>query len=388
MWDLTAQLLEWKRLGYEVVLFGDFNEHVYEGEFAKRLGEDDLLMTEAFKSANGFDTPASYFRGSTPITGCYTTQGIDVVNVYVSAHQAGAGDHRYWIIDLCSRSVFGASYPHLVRPRGRRLKCVVERTAKQYTKQLRQLSNCHLMFSKMELLSDSVGIVENSILRDGMNCWDRENVQHKHSAKNNCKNFMNDNLEFSPEVDLWIKRRDLYSQLQSIRERQRAGKRVPLSHFLCGCENNNISRPLSLTDDEIATLLAHSKKRLVELESVAPMLRNEHLNKCLADAVQRCQHKRIRRIKEIIRNEGERRKWGSIRQCTQPKRGGVPTRIRVKGADGEPDSRLLIRNSRGCGRTSIQKAFGTLQAGSGCSNPRLQIPAEFRPEFSNSVPIR
>jgi hypothetical protein len=121
---------------------------------------------------------------------------------------------------------------------------------------------------------------------------------------------MNDNLEFSPEVDLWIKRRDLYSQLQSIRERQRAGKRVPLSHFLRGCENNNISRPLSLTDDEIATLLAHSKKRLVELESVAPMLRNEHLNKCLADAVQRRQHKRIRRIKEIIRNEGERRKWG------------------------------------------------------------------------------
>jgi hypothetical protein len=81
IWDLTAQLLDWKKSGYEVVCFGDFYEHVYEGEMAKRLGQDDLLMTEAFKTANGFETPASYFRGSTPITGCFTTQGIDVVNV-------------------------------------------------------------------------------------------------------------------------------------------------------------------------------------------------------------------------------------------------------------------------------------------------------------------
>lgn len=81
IWDLTAQLLDWKKSGYEVVHFGVFYEHVYEGKMAKRLGQDDLLMTEAFKTANGFETPASYFRGSTPITGCFTTQGIDVVNV-------------------------------------------------------------------------------------------------------------------------------------------------------------------------------------------------------------------------------------------------------------------------------------------------------------------
>jgi hypothetical protein len=131
---LTTQLLDWKKSGYEVVLFGDLNENVYTGEMAQRLGQDDLLMTEAFRTANGFETPSSYFRGSNPITGCFTTQGIEVVNVYVSSHQAGAGDHRYWIIDLTSKSVFGASYPHMVRPRGRKLKCVVKRTAKKYTR--------------------------------------------------------------------------------------------------------------------------------------------------------------------------------------------------------------------------------------------------------------
>lgn len=38
-----------------------------------------------------------------------------------------------------------------------------------------------------------------------------------------------------------------------------------------------------------------------------------------------------------MQNEGERRKWGSIRRCTQAKRGGAPTRIKVAGTNGEPD---------------------------------------------------
>jgi hypothetical protein len=38
-----------------------------------------------------------------------------------------------------------------------------------------------------------------------------------------------------------------------------------------------------------------------------------------------------------MQNEGERRKWGSIQRCTQPKRGGAPTRIKVAGTNGEPD---------------------------------------------------
>jgi hypothetical protein len=60
-------------------------------------------------------------------------------------------------------------------------------------------------------------------------------------------------------------------------------------------------------------LLSHCQQRLTELEPVVPLLQKEHLNNLLADAVACCQHKRIRRIKEIMRNEAEQRKWGSIK---------------------------------------------------------------------------
>jgi hypothetical protein len=105
--DLVAQLLQWKNNGDEIILFMDLNEHAYSGDLALRLLQDYLLMTECFKSANGRESPASHYRGKKPITGCYSTQGIDCVNVYVSLHQAGAGDHRYWILDFCAKSFLG-----------------------------------------------------------------------------------------------------------------------------------------------------------------------------------------------------------------------------------------------------------------------------------------
>lgn len=75
--------------------------------------------------------PASHFRGSKPITGCFVTAGINCLNRYVSPHQAGPGDHRYWIVYFCAKSILGAGYPHLVHPQGCRIKCCMERKAVQ-----------------------------------------------------------------------------------------------------------------------------------------------------------------------------------------------------------------------------------------------------------------
>jgi hypothetical protein len=138
--DLTKQLLAWKNAGDEIILFMDVNDNAYTGILPRRLTQPDLRMTEQFLVANGFEAPESYFRGSRPITGCYCTQGIDCINIFVSPHRAGAGDHRYWIMDFDARSVLGSGYPHLVRPKGRRLKCTVKRTRVAYLRRLRSLT--------------------------------------------------------------------------------------------------------------------------------------------------------------------------------------------------------------------------------------------------------
>ena len=82
----------------------DVNDHVYKGRLPQRFGVSDLMMTERFLSSNGFEAPNSYYRGSRPITACFCTQGIDCTNIYASPHRAGAGDHRYWIMDFDAKS--------------------------------------------------------------------------------------------------------------------------------------------------------------------------------------------------------------------------------------------------------------------------------------------
>ena len=119
MSDLLRQLGDWKRRGGDIILFMDLNECAYTGELAQRLTGDELQMEECFQQVNHYRAPESHFRGSKPITGCFVTPGIDCLNCYVSPHQAGPGDHRYWIVDFCAKSVLGAGYPLLVRPRGR-----------------------------------------------------------------------------------------------------------------------------------------------------------------------------------------------------------------------------------------------------------------------------
>jgi hypothetical protein len=217
----VEQLLQWKSEGDEIILFCDFNEHVYEGSIAAALDSPELMMTECFQSANGCYAPASHYRGKRPITGCFCTQGIDCINVWVSATRQGVGDHRFWVMDFCAKSVLGSSYPHLVRPKGRLLKCHVERTVKAYNKRLRRLTDEHNMYSKMETLLSGEGSLSPSELGEGINRWDGQHTEHQRGSENHCNQFMNDDLEFSPETDIWLKRRDLYRQLQSIRRRQR-----------------------------------------------------------------------------------------------------------------------------------------------------------------------
>jgi hypothetical protein len=70
------------------------------GQFPLRLAEHDLMMMEQFLASNGFQAPNSHFHVSRTITGCFCTQGFDCFNIFVSPLGAGAGNHRYWIMDF------------------------------------------------------------------------------------------------------------------------------------------------------------------------------------------------------------------------------------------------------------------------------------------------
>jgi hypothetical protein len=119
-------------------------------------------------------------------------------------------------MDFDVKLVLGTGYPHLVRPKGRRLKCAVKRTRVAYLHRLRKLTERHKMYAKIKSLQKGAGVVPERQTKVGMNKWDQENSEHKISAEDKCNQFKNDYIEFSPETNVWIKRRDLYTQQHSI----------------------------------------------------------------------------------------------------------------------------------------------------------------------------
>jgi hypothetical protein len=82
--DLVAQLLQWKNNGDEIILFMDLNEHAYSGDLALRLLQDDLLMTECFKSANGRESPASHYIGGRSQSLDATARRVSTVSTFMS----------------------------------------------------------------------------------------------------------------------------------------------------------------------------------------------------------------------------------------------------------------------------------------------------------------
>jgi hypothetical protein len=112
--QLMSQLISWKAINNDIVLLGNFNKKMYTGCLARRLGQDDLNLTEICRRHTGIPIPPIFWTGSAPIDGIFATSGIECVNVFILPHLGGVGDHRCFIIDLSSESVIGSTFPNIV----------------------------------------------------------------------------------------------------------------------------------------------------------------------------------------------------------------------------------------------------------------------------------
>ena len=336
---LHQELEQWHNDGDEIILFMDLNADVYTSAFAKTLAESSLRMGEQFRAVHGYEAPASYFRGSKPITGCFATPGIDCLATYVSPHQKGAGDHRYWVMDFCARSVLGLEYPNLVRPRGRKLKCTVDRTMKRYLTRLRELTIEHRIFDKLEDLQRRYPSRTKGESATAFNKWDREVTELQLAAEARCNQFMDGSIEYSPEVNLWIRRRDCYSWTLKFLE----GGEVNIGNLCRTAAALRISDPRSMTRELVLARRDACVKRLFELKRIAPQLRREHLRSCLMRAREKGDEGAVMRIRAILRNEASRKRWRGVARSTKPRRGAAITAVRVRDGGGEDSTLYQMR---------------------------------------------
>jgi hypothetical protein len=215
------------------------------------------------------------------------------------------------------------------------------------------------MYEKMDALILSPDDTPREQIAYRLNKWDGEHSEHQACLENNCNTFKDGSLNFSPEVDIWIKRRDIYKQLVTINDRRRRGIQVDTGNFMRACENNQIKEPFSLTSDEITTCIAACERRLVELKPVAPLLRTEQIRNCLGEARRNGDKCRERCIRQIMANELSHKHWGGVRQSTKVQSRGALTAVKIRQGDED----LLFNTQAGVEQQGARKLMDRFKLG-------------------------
>jgi hypothetical protein len=141
---------KWRKDGERLILCLDANENIYRGELGKQLTElDGLGMKEVVGEFTARQLGATYFRGSKPINGVWTTGDITVTNACVMPVGFGIGDHQLFVIDCATTKLVGSGMATVVCPVLRRLNTKIHGCADWYNKSLHRNILLHRLLERM-----------------------------------------------------------------------------------------------------------------------------------------------------------------------------------------------------------------------------------------------
>jgi hypothetical protein len=151
---------------------------------------------------------ATYFRGSKPIDGVWTTGDITVTNVCVMPVGFGVGDHRLFVVDFATTTLVGSGTTTVVRPALRRLNTKIHGCADRYNKSLRRNILHHRLLKRMVAAASS-GASKSDIAQT-LNKLDQEREAYMKHAEKKCRRLKSGRIPFSPEASLWIRQCQVY----------------------------------------------------------------------------------------------------------------------------------------------------------------------------------
>jgi hypothetical protein len=212
--QLVLQLALWKSSDNDIILLGDFNEHVYNGRQAQRITDSDLNFKEMCLHHTGTRLPPTFRTGSIPIDGIFATSGIDCVNVTLLPHFGGVGDHRCFIINFSSESVIGTDFANIVQCAARKLHCTSKRMIKLYIAELTSKCDEHNMFQCMDEILCLTDYLSKDDFTYLVNTWDTEFMEFMLHSENEVSKFMMGHVEWSSTIGIWFSRWWLLKRVQ------------------------------------------------------------------------------------------------------------------------------------------------------------------------------
>ena len=322
--DLGMLLQEWRAGGDRLIVCLDANENIYTQALGNMLtNPEGLGMVEAVGAYTGKKIGATYFRGTKPIDGIWTTPDIIIANACVMPAGYGIGDHRLFIVDIHTSSLVGEGPPRERRAASRCLNTRLPHVAKKYVENLETNLKWHKLTEKLGE-AHTTGTSREDVQGKVINV-DKDSLQYmKHAAKK-CRKLKNGRICFSPESVIWIKREQIYTLLIQYK----LGKNKNRGNLKRIARKNGIKHPFQISMDELKIRLEICNERNNYFRENGPRYRKKHLLQRVEMARAEGRQEAAKTILAIIKREQDRDFWRKLNYTCGKTKGGSPTSVHV-----------------------------------------------------------
>ncbi|KAL7536732.1 hypothetical protein ACHAXR_007366 [Thalassiosira sp. AJA248-18] len=303
----------------------DANEDVQHGAMCKQLRGDDLQMMEAVETEATGMAPKTWFRGKDAIDGrIWVSSDIDIIGASYLPFDAEIGDHRPVVVDFTVSSVLGANF---------RLNSKVGRIRDAYIERLEGAFKEHGIYEKLLSLQASASYPASAEAEAALKGIDKLMTSLMLEVEKKCQKLNLAHYDFSPVVKSWLDKFHAYRQLTRLRSGKAMSNVANVKRFAV---RNGIEKPLHQSLEQLVDSYRDCKEQTKRLLAELPWLRKQYLHAKLQDALDQGKDEDAGRLKEILRNEAQKREWQGIHRVTKPRGVTSVTRVEVPQSNGAP----------------------------------------------------
>jgi hypothetical protein len=199
----------------------DVNDHPLTSKFYQQLQKEQTDLEEFTHKCWGPIPPYTHISGSSPIDGGYKSSEIEIVNLGMLTFVESPGDHRSFIIDISTRSLFGEFRFKICRPVSRRLVTSQQQSVVRYNKIVREQFEIHHIVTRLDAVDKMTrycGYPSPNWLRAMIIKLYKQMTEIRVHAEKDCRKILRPESNFSPTIQMWYDRIHAYLQLIRLKE--------------------------------------------------------------------------------------------------------------------------------------------------------------------------
>ena len=317
--DLAHTIVKWQNEGNQLVIMGDWNEAIVNGNLTEWM--NTFGLTEAITGIHGSDPPPTYQRGSDAIDGIFVSSTVHVKQAGYLGFGQIPGDHRGIWVDVSHKTILGYKMSDIPTASSRRLKLDDPRIVDRYCELLDGYLAAHKVYSRLRRLT---GTYNNGTPLTEAQAKEYEELDAIREvgmkyAEKHCRKLRMGKVQWSPALQ---KARDTITFWTLIRRRLQRCK-VGARRIIRLKKKLGIKENTHLTLTEVEVKLKKARERYKVCKHNDKILRRDFLESLAEAKAQAGNITASTALQGIMHREEVRSTYKQIRRVTKERQGGT-----------------------------------------------------------------